>query len=104
MLESTRRILQEFPRQVRIDLGAELRRVQEGLEPNNWKPMPTIGRGVREIRVSYRGQWRLIYVAKFEEAIYVLHAFQKKTQQTPKADIDTAKQRLGEIVKKRRPI
>lgn len=101
MLESTRRILQGFPKQVRIDLGTELRRVQEGLDPTDWKPMPTIGAGVREIRTSYRGEWRLIYVATFNEAIYVLHAFQKKTRRTSRADIDIAKQRLRAILKRR---
>jgi phage-related protein len=104
MLESTRKTLREFPKQVRIDFGTELRRVQESLDPVNWKPMPTVGQSVREIRVSYRGQWRMIYIAKFDEAIYVLHAFHKKTQQTPKADIDLAKQRLSEILKERRPL
>jgi phage-related protein len=102
MLESTRRALRGFPKQVRIDFGMELRRVQEGLDAVNWKPMPTVGQGVREIRVSYRGQWRMIYIAKFDEAIFVLHAFQKKAQKTPKADIDIAKQRLSEISDERR--
>lgn len=101
MLESTRRILQGFPKQVRIDLGTELRRVQEGLDPPDWRPMPTIGVGVREIRTSYRGQWRLIYVTTFDEAVYVLHAFQKKTRQTSRADIATAKRRLHAILKRR---
>ncbi|MEQ8485577.1 MAG: type II toxin-antitoxin system RelE/ParE family toxin [Pseudomonadales bacterium] len=101
MLDSTRETLRQFPKQARIDIGTELRRVQKGLDPANWKPMSTVGRGVREIRVSHRGQWRVIYVAKFEEAIYVLHAFQKKTQQTPRTDIDLAKQRLRDIQEQR---
>lgn len=101
MLESTRSVLQGFPKQVRIDLGTELRRVQAGLDPTDWKPMPSIGAGVREIRVSYRGQWRLIYIAKLDEAIYVLHAFQKKTRRTPKADIDMARRRLHAILRSR---
>ncbi|MDZ7670961.1 MAG: type II toxin-antitoxin system RelE/ParE family toxin [Gammaproteobacteria bacterium] len=102
MLEGTRRVLRGFPKQVRIDFGTELRRLQEGMDPVNWKPMPTVGQGVREIRVSYRGQWRMIYIAKLDEAIYVLHAFQKKAQKTPKADIDVATQRLSELLQERR--
>ncbi len=64
-------------------------RVQFGLDPTNWKPMKTVGAGVREIRIHYRGKYRVIYVANRNEAIYVLHAFQKKTQRTPKHDIDS---------------
>lgn len=78
MLSSTRKVLRGFPKQVRIDLGTELRRIQEGFDPVNWKPMPSISVGVREIRVFYQGYWRLIYLAKFEEAIYILHAFLEK--------------------------
>ena len=99
---STRKILQGFPAQVRADIGTELLRVQYGLDPVNWKPMPSIGKGVREIRVSYRGQWRLVYIAKFEEAVYVLHAFQKKTRKTKSEDIELAKQRLSEVLKERK--
>ena len=69
-------------------------RVQRGLQSTDWKPMPTIGLGVREIRIRHDGQYRVIYVAKFVEAIYVLHVFQKKSQKTSKRDIDIAKQAL----------
>jgi len=65
--------------------------------PKDFKPMPVIGKGVYEIRVSLHGAWRLIYVAKFADAIYVLHAFQKKTQQTAKADVELAKRRYRTI-------
>jgi len=56
--------------------------------------MPTVGRGVREIRIHYRGQYRVIYVSKIDEAVYVLHAFQKKTQKTRKQDIEIARRRI----------
>ena len=73
-------------------------RVQRGLDPTDWKPMTTIGQGVREIRIKEDGQWRIIYIAKFEDAVYVLHAFRKKTQKTTKSDIDAAKRALSEVV------
>ena len=59
--------------------------------------MKSVGPGVREIRISSQGQYRIIYIATFEDAVYVLHAFQKKTQKTPKADIELAKSRLKEV-------
>jgi phage-related protein len=72
--------------------------VQEGLDPADWKPMLHIGPDVKEIRIREdNGQFRVIYVAKFAEALHVLHAFQKKTQQTAKADIDLARKRYNEI-------
>lgn len=70
--------------------------------PDDWKPMPSIGAGVSEIRVHVEGAYRVIYVAKFGEAVYVLHAFQKKTQQTTKKDLDLAKVRYRELVNSRR--
>jgi phage-related protein len=72
--------LRAFPPNVRHALGLELLRVQYGAMPLDFKPMPTIGSGAYEVRVQLDGAWRVIYVAKFEAAIYVLHAFQKKTQ------------------------
>jgi addiction module HigA family antidote len=78
--------------------GYELHKVQNGLEPDNWKPMTSVGSGVKEIRVSAPdGIYRAIYVAKFKDAVYVLHAFQKKEQKTRQEDIDLAKKRLKEI-------
>jgi phage-related protein len=86
--------LKSFPDAVRVDAGRELRRLQEGLEPRDWKPMPDIGRGVREIRIAGRsGAFRIIYVASIGESIYVLHAFQKNTQKTAIADLNAAKLR-----------
>ena len=87
-----------MPDAVRHDIGFELMRVQFGGEPTSFKPMPTVGAGAQEIRVRDRsGAYRAIYVAKFEDAVYVLHAFQKKSQKTAKADIELAKVRYGMI-------
>ena len=92
--------LRGFPRAARREAGYQLERVQFGLEPSDWKQMTTVGRGVREIRIHYEGQYRVIYVAKFDDAIYVLHAFQKKTQKTRKQDIQIARRRLKEMNEK----
>jgi phage-related protein len=70
--------------------------------PADWKPMPSVGLGVTELRLRVGGAWRVIYVAKFAEAIYVIHAFQKKTRKTAAADIALARARFGELVKERR--
>ena len=93
--------LQSFPEGSCREAGYQLGFVQLGFEPEDWKPMSTIGPGVREIRIHVEGEFRLIYIAKFEEAIYVLHAFQKKTQKTSKKDIDIAKTRLRELERER---
>lgn len=90
-----------FPDQAMYDAGHQLRQVQRGLEPADWKPLPTIGPGVVEIRVHVAGEYRVIYLAKYPEAIYVLHAFQKKTQKTPQRDIDIARAAYAEIQQKR---
>jgi phage-related protein/predicted XRE-type DNA-binding protein len=79
--------LRAFPAAARREAGYQLDRVQHGREPDDWKPMNTIGRGVREIRIrDAAGVFRVLYVAKFDDAVYVLHCFQKKTQKTSKAD------------------
>jgi len=80
-----------FPSAARREPGYQLYQVQEGLEPDDWKPMNGIGPGVSEIRIRERdGAFRVIYVAKLEDAIYVLHCFQKKTQKTSSDDIALA--------------
>ncbi len=85
--------LRNFPDEARRAAGFELRAVQNGLEPSDWKPMQAIGPGVNEIRIHVLGEWRVIYVAKFRDAVYVLHAFQKKTRKTSQHDIDLSRQR-----------
>ena len=89
--------LSVFPNEARKAVGMELWQVQCGLMPSDFKPMLTVGAGAYEIRVKVLGEWRVIYVAKFADAIYVLHAFQKTTTKTPKADIDLAVKRYKQI-------
>jgi phage-related protein len=89
--------LRGFPADARREVGYQLDRVQRGLDPDDWRPMRSIGAGVREIRVRERaGAFRVIYVATFADAVYVLHAFQKKTRQTARRDLDLAASRLRE--------
>jgi len=89
--------LTDFPLEARRAAGFELWQVQRGLNPSDFKPMPAIGAGAFEIRVHVLGEWRVIYVAKFEAAVYVLHAFHKKTQKTRKEDIELAARRYKQI-------
>ncbi|MDL2406188.1 type II toxin-antitoxin system RelE/ParE family toxin [Rhizobium calliandrae] len=90
--------LREFPEAARKEAGVQLHKVQQGIEPSDWKPMATVGQGVREIRIrDDAGAFRVLYIAKIEDAVYVLHAFQKKTQQTAKRDLDIATSRLRQI-------
>ena len=90
--------LREFPEGARRETGVQLHKVQLGLEPSDWKPMQTIGRGVREIRVGDdTGAFRAIYIVRAQESVFVLHAFQKKTQKTAKRDLDLAAARLRQI-------
>jgi phage-related protein len=90
--------LKDFPEDAKREAGYELRRVQSGLDPTDWKPMTTVGAGVREIRIKdSTGAFRVLYVASMGDAIYVLHAFQKKTQKTPQQVIELAKKRFANI-------
>ncbi len=92
--------LRAFPDRARREAGYQLDRVQNGREPADWKPMQAIGSGVREIRIrDARGAFRVVYVAKFEDAIFVLHCFQKKSQRTSREDIELAASRYKELVK-----
>lgn len=88
-----------FPEEARQQAGYQLSKVQYGIDPDDWKPIGAVGVGVREIRIHRKNEYRVIYIAKLEDAIYVLHAFEKKTQKTEKRDIDLAKQRLKEVLK-----
>lgn len=92
--------LRDFPLLARRDAGFQIDKVQWGLEPDDWKPMPTIGQGVREIRISdAAGAFRIVYVAKFSDAVYVLHCFQKKTQKTSNTDLNLATSRYRDLMK-----
>lgn len=80
----------------------QLRRVQGGMPPTDWKPMSSIGPGVAEIRIHARLEHRVVYLAKFAEAVYVLHAFGKRSQGTRRADLAIARSRLAEVHELRR--
>ncbi|THV20688.1 type II toxin-antitoxin system RelE/ParE family toxin [Peteryoungia ipomoeae] len=94
-LGSSRTDVRAFPEDARIDAGWQLELVQRGEDPDDWKPMPTIGPGVREIRIrEASAAFRIMYLATLEDRVLVLHAFQKKTQATTKKDIELAILRL----------
>jgi phage-related protein len=92
--------LREFPDNARQDAGRQIDRVQRGMQPFDFKPMPSIGKGVEEIRVwDDAGTFRVIYTARLADAVYVLHVFQKKTQETSKRDIEIAKVRFNQLIR-----
>ena len=91
--------LRDFPEGARHDAGYQLDKVQRGDQPDDFKPMPAIGQGVEEIRVlDSGGAYRVIYLARRTEAVYVLHAFHKKTQATPRKDLEIAKGRFRQLL------
>ena len=91
--------LRAFPGSARQEAGYQLDKVQNGQLPTDWKPMPTIGQGVQEIRIRDDGDiFRVIYVARFADAVYVLHCFQKKTPKTSKPDLYLATKRFKELI------
>lgn len=95
--------LRDFPEDAKQDAGFQLDKVQRGEQPDDFKPMPSIGKGVEEIRVwDDSGTYRVVYTARLADAVYVLHAFQKKTQATSKRDIDIAKERFAQLTKGRK--
>ena len=96
-LGTSREDVKAFPDKVRKIVGSKLMTVQLGNNPDDSKPISSIGQGVTEIRIQFEGQYRVIYIAKFSEAIYVLHAFRKKTQRTSIQDMALAKNRLKQI-------
>jgi phage-related protein len=97
---SSKADLKTFPAEVIDNMGHQLFLVQRGLEPDDWKPMTTVGASVREIRVKdVAGIFRTVYLATRPEAVYVLHCFQKKTPQTAQRDIKLARKRLQDILR-----
>jgi phage-related protein len=95
---SSKEDLRDFPEEARRQLGYQLEHVQEGVDPDDWKPMPTVGSGVREIRVrESSGAFRCIYLATRPEGVYVLHCFQKRTQKTSQQDLDLARRRFKSL-------
>lgn len=102
-LASSLKDIRDFPKGVRDECGYQLYKVQLGEQPNDYKPMPTIGPGVEEIRIKDDdGIYRVIYTARLEDAVYVLHAFQKKTEKTSQTDIDLAKRRFKKLLNDRK--
>lgn len=96
--------LRAFPTSARREAGYQLDQLEHGLDPDDWKPMNTVGQGVREIRIQDdAGAFRVIYVAKFADAVYVLHCFQKKTQATSKPDLELATKRYRDLVQELKP-
>ncbi len=94
--------LREFPEDARHDAGYQLEQVQLGELPSDFKPMPSIGKGVEEIRVREdSGIYRIIYTARLADAVYVLHAFQEKTQATSKRDVEIARERFAQLRRER---
>jgi phage-related protein len=95
--------VRSFPDNARREVGFQIDRLQRGLDPDDWKPMKTIGAGVREIRVrDASGAFRVIFIATLEDAVYILHAFQKKTEATSKRDLDLATARFRELMRRER--
>lgn len=90
-----------FSDEARREAGYQLSRVQDGWEPLDWKPMESVGAGVKEIRIHAEIGYRVLYVAKFSEAVYVLHGFEKKTQRTAKSDIELASKRYRVLLTER---
>lgn len=87
--------VRSFPESARKEAGVQLHKVQQGLEPSDWKPMGTVDSGVREIRIREDGgAFRVLYVTQVADAVIVLHAFEKKTQKTSRRDLDLADARL----------
>ncbi|WP_027589457.1 type II toxin-antitoxin system RelE/ParE family toxin [Pseudomonas sp. RL] len=95
---SSKKDLREFPKEAKLRAGYQLETLQQGGEPDDWKPMKTVGPGVKEIRIACDdGAFRVFYVVNRGDVIYVLHAFPKTTEKTEKRDIDLAKARLKSL-------
>lgn len=101
-LGASRKSITGFPAAARREAGYQLGQVQRGNEPADWKPMPAVGSGVREIRLHVVGEHRVIYLATMGDAVYVLHAFAKKSGKTPKPDIDIANTRYRQLMEAKR--
>ncbi len=101
---NTKERLKRFPKEAKQEGGRQLRRVQKGLQPVDWRTMSDVGSGVIEIRLHEPHEYRILYVASFPEAIYVLHAFGKKTQQTRQHDLEIARKHYDHIKEQRKKI
>ena len=91
--------LRQFPDSARQDAGFQLDKIQRGRDPDDWKPMRSVGTGVKEIRIrDVAGAFRVIYLATLADAVYVLHCFQKKSEQTSNKDIQLARKRYKDLM------
>jgi phage-related protein len=102
-LGDSRDRLRRFPQAARREMGYQLSLVQAGRPPTDWKPMTVVGPGVIEIRVHANGEYRIFYTAKFEDAVYVLHVFSKKSRKTSALDVELGKRRYREVLERRKP-
>ena len=100
-LGDSRDRLRRFPQAARREIGYQLSLIQAGRSASDWKPVPLVGAGVIEIRVHAEGEYRVFYVAKFEDAVHVLHVFAKKTQKTSSLDVELGKKRYRELMERR---
>ena len=89
--------VRKFPAEARRIIGHQLHRIQQGVSPHDWKSMASVLPGVYELRVRTRVDNRVFYIAKFEEAVYVLHAFQKRGRRTRRSDLALARERLVQV-------
>jgi phage-related protein len=101
-LGDSRDRLRRFPEAARREIGYQLSLIQAGHSASDWKPIPLIGAGVIEIRVHADGEYRVFYVAKFENAIFVLHVFGKKTRKPSSLDVELGKKRYRELLERRK--
>ena len=101
-LGDSRDRLRRFPQAARREIGYQLSLIQAGRSAIDWKPIPLVGAGVIEIRVRAEGEYRVFYVAKFEDAVHVLHVFVKKTRKASSLDVELAKKRYRELLERRK--
>jgi len=100
---TSREDIRDLPDSAQETAGFQLFKVQQGRETDDWKPMPTVGSGVQEIRIrDESGAYRIFYVAKFEEAVYVLHVFEKRSQKTARTDLALGQSRYADLLKWRK--
>ena len=90
--------IKAFPTEMKREAGHQLDRVQRGLDPIDWKPLSSLGAGIKEVRLSGNGQYRVIYLAAFESRVVVLHAFQKKSRKTGKSDVRAVQRALKDLL------
>jgi phage-related protein len=98
----SRDTVRHFPKATKEQVGYQLYRLQKGLTPTDWKPLKTVGKGAMEIGLHVPHEHRIVYVAKYEEAVYVLHAFEKKQQKTAKREIAIALKAYSTLIESKR--